>query len=250
MTAGGDDGWAKVVGRFDPLASLPLAECERHYTEVHFPFAQRQLRTMPHVVTYHTNRVTAELDLAGGWRQRPRAWRFVLLRFQPGRALGFPPDVAEAVAQDHRNVLSNLRSYQVREDVRLDRLTGQTALAKYLFEVDRDPAVPAQESADRLAAGIGRLRDLAADAYGLRLLTADWVLSERAATPIDEPGQRPSPVPLPSTDRLAYLELYADAEEWAEQWLATPDVRAVLRDPFFPSFAGYRVEERCGLDTR
>ena len=74
----------KVIGRFDPTPSRTPEECERHYTEVHVHMAQDLLRPMPSLLSYHTNRAVAQADVNGSWRQRPRAWRFVVLRFTPG----------------------------------------------------------------------------------------------------------------------------------------------------------------------
>ena len=45
------------------------------------------------------------------------------------------------VAQDHVNCLFRLRHCEVEEVVLLDRIGGQTALAKFLLEADRPAAV-------------------------------------------------------------------------------------------------------------
>src|SRR5689334_18037628 len=108
--------------------------------------AQDLLRPMPSVLSYHTNRVVAQADVTGGWGQRPRAWRFNMLRFAPGEALAFTPEQNEMVAQDHVNCLYRLRHCDVEEAVVLDRLGGQTALAKFLLEADRPPSVPAEQA--------------------------------------------------------------------------------------------------------
>jgi hypothetical protein len=70
----------KAIGRFDPTPSRTPEECERHYTQVHVPMAQDLLRAMPAVRNYHVSRAVGQADIAGGWRARPRAWRFVVLR--------------------------------------------------------------------------------------------------------------------------------------------------------------------------
>ena len=77
----------KVIGRFDPTPSRRPEECERHYTQVHVHMAQDLLRPMPTLLSYYTDRAVAQADVNGGWRQRPRAWRFVVLRFTPGETL-------------------------------------------------------------------------------------------------------------------------------------------------------------------
>ena len=103
--------------------------------------AQDLLRPMPSLLSYHTNRAVAQADVNGGWRQRPRAWRFVVLRFTPGETLAFTPEQNEMVAQDHVNCLYRLRSCEVEESVLFDRVGGQLALAKFMIEADRAPGV-------------------------------------------------------------------------------------------------------------
>jgi hypothetical protein len=99
--------------------------------------AQDLLRPMPTLLSYHTNRAVAQADVNGGWSQRPRAWRFVVLRFAPGETLAFTPEQNEMVAEDHVNCLYRLRSCEVDENVVLDRVDGQLALAKFMIEADR-----------------------------------------------------------------------------------------------------------------
>ena len=141
----------KHFSRFDPTPSRSPEECERHYTQVHVRMAQELLRPMPSLLSYHTNRAVAQADVNGGWNQRPRAWRFVVLRFAPGETLAFSPEQNEMVAQDHVNCLYRLRSCDAEETVLLDRIGGQTALAKFMLEADR-PAV------GRPRAGLGCLQ--------------------------------------------------------------------------------------------
>src|SRR3954451_20007885 len=136
----------KHFSRFDPTPSKRPEECERHYTQVHVHMAQELLRPMPSLLSYHTNRAVAQADVNGGFNQRPRAWRFAVLRFAPGEALAFSPEQNEMVARDHVNCLYRLRHCDVEETVLLDRLGGQTALAKFVLEADR-PASVAPETA-------------------------------------------------------------------------------------------------------
>ena len=107
----------KSIGRFDPTPSRTAEECERHYTQVHVRMAQDLLRPVPSLLSYHTNRAVAQADVNGGWNQRPRAWRFVVLRFTPGATLAFTPEQNEMVAQDHVNCLYRLRQGDVDEHV-------------------------------------------------------------------------------------------------------------------------------------
>ena len=234
----------KSIAQFQPLAGQSREDADRHYSKVHTRFARAQLRAMPHVLSYHTNRAEAEYDLAGGWGQRPRAFRFVILRFAPGRSLEFPPDVRERVAQDHRLFLRELRGFAVDEEVLVDRLDGQTALVKYLFEYER--VAEARPSLDELAATLCEL----GDTFGLRRIVLNRVRAEAVAESIDEPGQRPTTRPLPDTAKQAFVEIYFDHRDWAEEWFARPAVRVALIGPAWALARGYRVTEECGLDRR
>ena len=115
----------KSFSRFLPTPSRSPEECERHYTAVHVRMAQDLLRPMPALVSYHVNRAVAQADVVGGWEQRPRPWRFVVLRFQEGEALAFSAEQNEMVAQDHVNCLYRLRHCDVEETVLLDRRGDQ-----------------------------------------------------------------------------------------------------------------------------
>lgn len=242
--------WHKSVSRFQPLAARTVEECDRHYREVHTPFARRLLRGMEQVVSYHTARVTAQLDLAGGWRQRPQAFRFIVLRFLAGRSLEFPDDVHERIVQDHRNFLSDLRAFPVHEEVLVDRLQGQTSLVKYVVELDRRPETSPQDADEHLTAQLDVLLRQADRAFGLRQVLVDRVQGEAATEPVDEPGQRPLRRMLPETGTAAFVEIYADHPDWADEWFALPEVRSVLQDPWWRQARCYRVAEECGLDRR
>src|SRR6476619_4668353 len=168
----------KVIGRFDPTPSRTSEECERHYTEVHVHMAQDLLRPMPSLLSYHTNRAVAQADVNGGWRQRPRAWRFVVLRFTPGQTLAFTPEQNEMVAQDHVNCLYRLRSCEVEEQVLFDRVDGQLALAKFMIEADRAPGIDSEAAWDAFSALADRVRGAMAGAFGARRLILNRVVSE------------------------------------------------------------------------
>ena len=81
-------------------------------------------------------------------------------------------------------------------------------------------------------------------------MLVDHVLGEAETEPIDEPGQRPLRRLLPTTSAQAFVEVYADHADWAEEWLARPAVRAVVQDPRWGVARCYRVAEECGLDKR
>jgi len=239
----------KTISHFLPVSTLPIEECDRHYREVHTRFARRFMRDMDDVVSYHVNRATAEFDLVGDWRQRPRAFRFIVIRTRSG-PLRMAPELAAVLAEDHRGFLRELRNFPVEEQVVVDELRGQTALVKYLFEFDRPPGTHPAEARRMIDGTVAALAAEAGEALGLRLLLANHVLGEREAAPIDEPGQRALPTLLPETCKQAFLEFWFDQQEWAEEWFRRPEVSTALRDPAWALARGYRVDEECGLDRR
>ncbi len=172
---------------------------------------------MDQVVSYHTARATAELDLGGGWRQRPRALRYVTTRFLPGLSLELPDELHERIVQDHRSCLRDLRSFLVREQVVLDRPTGQTGPSKHVVELERRPGTDREEADRYLDKQFEVLAGEADGAHGLRQLVVDHVEPEGETAPVDEPGQRPLRRPLPSTPAHAFVEIYAEHADWAEE---------------------------------
>ena len=238
----------KVIGRFDPTPSRTPEECERHYTQVHVRMAQDLLRPMSTLISYHTDRAVAQADVNGGWKQRPRAWRFVVLRFTPGATLEFTAEQNEMVAQDHVNCLYRLRSCDVDEDVLFDRVDGQLALAKFMIEADRAPGVDADAAwaaFTRLADGI---RAAAEGAFGARRLIVNRVLNEVECVTLDVEGQRPIGL-LEDTTRVGYVEAYFDHARWGEEALGAIAAGGALRDPALVDVNLLRVEEQAPLDV-
>ena len=241
---------AKTISQFQPLAASTREACDRHYREVHTRFARGFLRELPHVRSYHVGLAESAYDVAGGWAAPPPTFRYVVLRFDPGTGLSIGPDLRDRITQDHRVFLRELRGFSVEEEVLVDRLRGQTSLAKYQFEYDRPPGEPAEVGAARLREQLDRLVALADDAFGLRLLLVDHVLFETASEPVDEPGQRGTGERLAETPRQAFVELYFDQPAWAEQWFVREDVRSALLGEGWGLTCGVRVAEECGLDRR
>jgi hypothetical protein len=238
----------KSIGRFDPTPSRTLEECERHYTQVHVRMAQDLLRPVPSLLSYHTNRAVAQADVNGGWNQRPRAWRFVVLRFTPGATLVFSPQQNEMVAQDHVNCLCRLRQGDVDEHVLLDRVDRQLALAKFMIEADRAPGVDVDAAWD-VFSGLGhRVRDVMDGAFGARRLIVNRVLNEIACEPLDVEGQRPIGL-LEETTRVGYIEAYFDHARWGEEALGVLAAESALRDPALADVNLVRVEEQAPLDV-
>jgi hypothetical protein len=237
----------KVIGRFDPTPSRTAEECERHYTRVHVRMAQDLLRPMPTLLSYYTNRAVAQADVNGEWNKRPRAWRFVVLRFTPGETLAFTPEQTETVAQDHVNCLYRLRSCEVEETVLLDRLAGQLTLSKFVIEADRRPSVEPGDAWGVFTALAERALAAMHDAFGARRLILNRVLNEVECEPVDVEGQRPIGL-LEDTTRLGYIEAYFDHRRWGEEALGVLAGGGALRDPALVDVNLLRVEELAPLD--
>jgi|HubBroStandDraft_6_1064221.scaffolds.fasta_scaffold13982_2 hypothetical protein len=209
--------------------------------------AQDLLRPMPSLLSYHTDRAVAQATINGGWHQRPRAWRFVVLRFTPGETLAFTPEQSEMVAQDHVNCLYQLRQGDVDEHVLLDRVDRQLAMAKFLVEADRAPCVDADTAWDVFSALADRVRDVMDGAFGARRLILNRMLNEVECEPLDVEGQRPIGV-LEDTTRVGYIEAYFDHTRWGEEALGAIAASGALRDPALLDVNLLRVEEAAALD--
>jgi hypothetical protein len=238
----------KSIGRFDPTPSRTPEECEHHYTQVHVRMAQDLLRPMPSLLSYHTDRAVAQADVNGGWNQRPRAWRFVVLRFAPGATLAFTAEQNEMVAQDHVNCLYRLRQGEVDEHVLLDRVDGQLALAKFMIEADRAVGVAADAAWKAFGALADRVRGVMDGAFGARRLILNRVLNEVECAPLDVEGQRPIGL-LDDTTRVGYIEAYFDHARWGEESLGVLAAEGALRDPALLDVNLLRVEELAPLDA-
>ena len=241
----------KLFSRFDPTPSRTPDDCERHYTQVHVHMAQELLRPMPSLLSYHTDRAVAQADVNGAFKQRPRAWRFAVVRTAPGEALAFSPEQGEMVAQDQVNCLYRLRSCAAEETVLLDRLGGaQTALSKFMLEADRPASVDPEQAwrsftelADRVLAAMD-------GTFGARALFVNRVLNEVECEPLDVEGQRPIGI-VDETTRVGYLEAYFDHRRWGEEALGVLSRDGALgriRDLVDVNLL--RVEEEAPLDAR
>ena len=237
----------KVIGRFDPTPSRTPEECERHYTRVHVHMAQDLLRPMPSLLSYHTDRAVAQADVNGGWDQRPRAWRFVVLRFAPGETLAFTAEQNEMVARDHVNCLYRLRSCEVQETVLLDRLDGQFALSKFMIEADRDASADPEDAWGAFTALAQRTLATMQEAFGARRLIVNRVVNEVECAPLDVEGQRPIGL-LTQTTRLGYIEAYFDHRRWGESALGGLAAGDALRHSALVDVNLLRVEELAPLD--
>jgi hypothetical protein len=198
------------------------------------------------VRSYHIDRALAQADVAGGWSQRPRAWRFVILRFTPGETLAFTPEQNEMVAADHVNCLYRLRHCDLEEAVLLDRTAGQLALAKFMIEADRPPTVGAETAWRAFTSLAARVKALMEGAYGARMLILNRALSELECEPVDVERQRPIGL-LAETTRVGYIEAYFDHRRWGEEALAPLAVDGSLSDPALAEVNLLHLEEFAAL---
>jgi hypothetical protein len=210
--------------------------------------AQDLLRPMPSLLSYHTSRAVAQADVNGGWNQRPRAWRFVVLRFTPGETLAFSPEQNEMVAQDHVNCLYRLRQGDVDEHVLLDHIDRQLALAKFMIEADRAPGVDGEAAWDVFNGLADRVRRVMQGAFGARRLIVNRVLNEVECEPLDVEGQRPIGL-REDTTRVGYIEAYFDHPRWGEEALSGLAAQGALRDPALVDVNLLRLDEHAPLDV-
>jgi hypothetical protein len=210
--------------------------------------AQDLLRPMPSLLSYHTSRAVAQADVNGGWNQRPRAWRFVVLRFTPGETLAFSPEQNDMVAQDHVNCLYRLRQGDVDEHVLLDHIDRQLALAKFMIEADRAPGVDGEAAWDVFSDMADRVRRVMEGAFGARRLIVNRVLNEVECEPLDVDGQRPIGL-REDTTRVGYVEAYFDHARWGEEALGGLVAQGALRDPALVDVNLLRLDEHAPLDV-
>ena len=241
---------AKTITRISPT-SKGLAECERHYVNVHINLARQLLPLQESMLSYTPLRVVRQLDAAGGWHQDPQAWRFITLRFTDAGDTVFPESNRVRLGRDHANCLRDLRRTDVAEEVVFDRLLGQTALTSYLVELDRDWELPPAAALVEVERVLGTLVSSAERLPGIRRITRNIVLNETATEPLDEPGQLLTPNHLERTDKVAYLEIVTDDALFGAGLFTDAPVAKVLWGlRGFTRSACYEVEEVCGFDRR
>jgi hypothetical protein len=231
-----------------------LAAADQHYLDIHFQFAAATFQDIQAVRAYHTNRAVGQLDLTGGFGARPDAWRFVITQWEDAgddHHVGWlPPRVRDLFFADRPGHIAGVESWEVAEEVVVDRRSGQLTSVKYLLTYPRTAASP-DEADDRLATSdVAALAALATDAPGFRLLIINPVLRQA------ETRVRPDGISEYTGGYLArasmrrFDELWFDSELAADRFFRRPDVLALLRDGRCGKVAGYRVEELCGIDRR
>jgi hypothetical protein len=233
-------------------------ESERHYAAVHHTFARKQFRlASPDLIGYHANRAIAQFDLNGRFEQRPEAWRFVITRWEAhdgeeGHTVAFMSEtVRNLFYADRPNCIGSVAASDVEEAVLIDRMSGQTALTKYLFRYAADQlgdheTFTSYYRDEHLPALLAALN--AAD--GLRLFVSNRVLrqAELVKRPDGTMEYTGRYVDRPST--YYYEEYYFDHDGLAEEFFTSPAALCLLRDSAYGRIAGYHVEEKCGVDRR
>jgi hypothetical protein len=256
VNSGGVTKLQKTIARFEPVAALGEAACERHYRRVHLPLARRPLGSVETIRRYSTWHVRAQYDAAGGWNLAPRAWRFATQLFHdPAASTGeaataFPANVRNTLAEDHRNCLSRLRRFDVEDRTLRDLFGDQRTGQGYVFEYERsdgDDPVSARLAFGELAsAAVDRLEG----APGLRRVVSNTVRAEAESEALDEPGQRLTGKLMPSTLMVGYLEVTFDHSSYGRAVFATEGVRQVLQSREFADSNGYEIVEEVGFDKR
>lgn len=244
-----DKSRTKRILEFQPSALRSPEECERHYLEVHSPWAVRVFADAPALVGYHTNLVVGQWDIAGGFRRTPDLWRYATMRFRaPGAE--FPPEVGRMLAHDHQNFLRDLRRFDVEETVLFDRVGGQLSSDKYVLVLDRPERLAVAEGQAALDDVLALLGRLVPEQYGARRLVLNRVLAERENVAMREPGQRPTGRVVEDSRRLAYVEVYLDHEVWGDELFGRPELVGLLADsPFAPDgITAYHLVERAPHD--
>jgi hypothetical protein len=236
----------KSIARFEPLATVPLEEAERHYTEVHMAYARRMfMHQTSSVEQYVPQRVLAQYDIAGGFAQRPDAWRFIVLRHDEPYYV--PAEWHTLTSNDHQNCLEAIHSHIVsREQVLDDRRSGQTTSAKYLVTFGSEAAERSGDVATMLETLVETFRR----APGSRLLISNDIEEERGVTGLARPAQRTTSERRRSDLQLV-LEVYFDSHRYGREFFADEAVRvALLTGSGLAPVAAYLVEEEIGYDRR
>jgi len=245
----------KRISRFFPPAAVGRAAAERHYTNVHSPFARRLLRDHgERVVTYATNRADLQYSLSGRFEEEPTAWRFVLLEVDDDLpdATGYLPEwVQPLLWTDHAKCIERMDAWEVDAQTVVDRRCGQTTSAKYLFLYGAGSPVEAEARRSHyLAEHVPQLAELMSTAFGARLYTSNVVLREAETSDDFGPGASYTGTYRATPGLLAIDELHFDNAEWGADLLGSAAGIALLRDSVLGRVEGYQVHEVIGVDKR
>jgi hypothetical protein len=236
----------KCISRWEAPLAHPLEESENHYVDVHVPKVRGVFAASPNHVAYTTVKVLRQYDDNGGWGHRLESWRYIIT--ESTRKPLPPPSTGARREAD--NCIRNLRSCEVREEVLLDRNSGQSNRVHYLFEYDRAPEMPAADAESRGKAIVAGLGDLIDGPTGIRRVVANWVLNEAEMADGRETANFPTGVDLPETTKVLYLEFVFDSTHWGDRFFAQAAVRDLLLDYEFDVARGFHVLEQCEYDAR
>jgi hypothetical protein len=238
-----------------PHDPADLAAADQHYLDVHFRFAAATFQSVDAVRAYHTNRAVGQFELTGGFSATPDAWRFAITQWADGgdeHHVGWlEPQVRDLFFADRLGHIAGVQSWEVDEEVVVDRRSGQLTSVKFLFRypIDRYPSAGAFAAQYRTE-HLPRLMALAAAAPGLRLFLTNTVTREAESRERAGGGSEYTGAFVAEASMLCFEELWFDSELAADQFFRCKDVLAVLRDGPSGKAVGYRVEERCGIDRR
>ena len=246
----------KRISKVNPPVAIGRERAERHYIEVHHPFSRRMMREhAPRIRRYSVDRADRQYSLSGTFNEEPTAWRFVLLDvdgdIEEDGAVGCLPGwVQPLIWTDHAKVIERMAAWEVTPQVVVDRRSGQTTSAKFLFLYSAGDSgeLRVARRTHYLDVHVPNVRKLVVNAFGARLYVSNLV--DREAETSDEHGPAASYTGryLERASLLAIDEFWFDNVEWGSELFCTPEAIALFRDSFLGRVEAYTVSEVLGLD--
>jgi hypothetical protein len=233
-----------------------IEEADRHYLDVHFRFAATTFRDIDAVRAYHSNRAVAQLDLTGGFRQRPDLWRLVVTQWDAandgGHSVGWLDErIRNLFFLDRKGVIAGVHSWELEEELVVDRRSGQLTSVKYVARYPAAQFGPARAFEEHYTTEhLPALRSLAEAADGLRLVLTNQVAREAETRTRPDGHTEYSGAYLPDSNVLRFEELWFDSSVAAELFFADPAVLALFRDGPCGKVPIYQMDEHCGIDRR
>lgn len=243
----------KRMSRFQPPVAVGRDAAERHYAEVHHPFARRLFRDHgDQVHRYVANRADWQYSLNGRFEEAPSAWRFVITEVDDAIAdasAWIPSWAQPLIWRDHDKCIQGIEAWEVDEQIVVDHRCGQLSTAKYLFLHEVSSAWSGQRE-HYLASHVPAFGRLLDDAFGARLYTANVVRRQAATSDEHGPGASYTGAYRDAATVVGLDEVYFDNGDWAAEFFGRPEVVALLRDGPFGRVEGYQVHETVGVDKR
>lgn len=243
----------KRISRFQPPVAVGRDRAERHYADVHHPFARRLFREHGDLLTrYVANRADRQHSLRGRFEEEPTAWRFVITEVDddvPDASAWLPAWAQPLIWDDHRKCIASIEAWEVDETVVVDQRCGQVSMVKQLF---------LYAAADTSGGGVERylaehvpaLAELFAQAFGARLYLSNVVRRQAATSDDFGAGAAYTGGYAPQASMMAVAETYFDAAEWAEEFYSSAAVVRLLQRSPWARVEGYSVTETVGVDKR